>query len=250
MFGSTHGFPGAGWCIISVFFMLMVRPKLSLAIENLSTLLNIGFNSNVQCTVVSEQKLVVAISLPLGLSLRLKTELSVRYRMSIPLSEPLNASNSITETLCWRVEASTHPCLTPIGTGKAKGFLHCLAPFMYAVMKLSKDGDEFFGAAYFLLWFSKGHLCWPYQLLWSSSMGILLRAWFNPTFCKRLNRTSNSSRDWWQVLKKGSNDLNVQQNLYTTTTTTTINRGFTPNGINNECVSNSSKESSQDSDRW
>ena len=34
----------------------------------------------------------------------------------------------------------------------------------------------------------------------------------------------------------------MQENLYTTTT---INRGFTPNGINNECVSNSSKESSQ-----
>ena len=35
---SMYDFPGAGWCITSVFFVLMVWLKLSQAIENLSTL--------------------------------------------------------------------------------------------------------------------------------------------------------------------------------------------------------------------
>ena len=47
-----------------------------------------GFGSSVQCTVVDVEKLVNDISIYLGLCL--KTELSVLYQMSIPLSEPLN----------------------------------------------------------------------------------------------------------------------------------------------------------------
>ena len=41
--------------------------------------------------------------------------------------------------------------------------------------------------------------------------------------------------------ERKTNAFYMQQILYTTATTT-INRGFTPNGINNECVSNSSKK--------
>ena len=71
------------------------------------------------------------------------------------------------------------------------------------------------------------------------------KARFIPTFCKRINRTLNSSREIVTAFEeRKTNDLYMQQNLYTTTTTT-INRGFTPNRINNECVSNSSKKSSQ-----
>ena len=47
------------------------------------------------------------------------------------------------------------------------------------------------------------------------------KARFIPTFCKRINRTSTAVEIWWQLLKKGTNDLYLQQNLYTTTT---INR--------------------------
>ena len=68
------------------------------------------------------------------------------------------------------------------------------------------------------------------------------KARFNPTFCKRINRTSNSSRDCRQVLKKGTNDLyRATKFIYNNNN----KQGFTPNGINNECVSNSSKKSSQ-----
>ena len=60
-------------------------------------------------------------------------------------------------------------------------------------------------------------------------------------FCKRINRTQPAVEIWVRAFEeRKTNDLYVQQNLYTTTTT--INRGFTPNGINNECVSNSSKK--------
>ena len=72
------------------------------------------------------------------------------------------------------------------------------------------------------------------------------KARFIPTFCKRINRTQTAAEIWMRAFEKWkTNYLYVQQNLHTTTTTTTINRGFTPNEINNECVSNSSKKSSQ-----
>ena len=69
------------------------------------------------------------------------------------------------------------------------------------------------------------------------------KARFIPTFCKRINRTSTAVEIWVTAFEeRKTNDLNLQQNLCTTTTTT-INRGFTPNEIINECVSNSSKKS-------
>ena len=70
------------------------------------------------------------------------------------------------------------------------------------------------------------------------------KARFIPTFCKRINRTQPAVEIWVRAFEqRKTNYLYVQQNLYTTTTT--INRGFTQNGINNECVSNSSKKVSQ-----
>ena len=78
--GDIDGFPGAGWCI-SVFFMLMVWPKLSQAIENSSTLFcmlalvvafSIQSSANRNLLTISVFILVFAWSL-----LRLKTELSV-----------------------------------------------------------------------------------------------------------------------------------------------------------------------------
>ena len=68
--GSTYGFRGAGWCITSVFFVLMVRPKLSQATENLSKLF--CMLACVESTVVGEQKLVDDISIHLGLCLNLQ----------------------------------------------------------------------------------------------------------------------------------------------------------------------------------
>ena len=70
MLGSTYGFPGASWCITSVFFVLMVRSKLSQAIENLSTLfcmlaLVVAFSAQ-----LSANKLVDSISLHFGLCLK------------------------------------------------------------------------------------------------------------------------------------------------------------------------------------
>ena len=78
----------------------------------------------------------------------LKAEPSVRYRMSIPLSEPLNASNSTAENMILkRVGVRIYPYLTPFVTEKASELfpLSCT----HAVIKLSNDGDEFFGAAVF-----------------------------------------------------------------------------------------------------
>ena len=61
--GSTYGFSGAGWCITSVFFVLMVRLKFSQTTENLSTL----FCMLALVVVISEQKFIDN-SLHLGFS--------------------------------------------------------------------------------------------------------------------------------------------------------------------------------------
>ena len=69
--------------------------------------------------------------------------------MSIPLSELLNALNSTAENMILKRVGwgRTHPCLTPFVTRKASQ----LSPLSLtlAVMKLSNDDDEFFGAAVF-----------------------------------------------------------------------------------------------------
>ena len=84
---------------------------------------------------------------------------------------------------------------------------------------------------------------WWEDLLLCEDFYIPRKARFIPTFCKRINCTQTALEIWARGFEeRKTNYLSVQQY---TTTTTTINRGFTPNGINNECVSNSSKKSSQ-----
>ena len=64
MFGSAYGFPGAGWYKTSIFFVLIVSPKLSKAAENLSTLFCMSpFRGCVEGTVVGEQEVVSFFSL-------------------------------------------------------------------------------------------------------------------------------------------------------------------------------------------
>ena len=133
----------------------MVRPKLSQASENVSTLfrllaLVVAFSAQSSLNRNSLRIAVFTLVLARNL-LTLKTEPSVRYRMPIPLSEPLNASNSIAENMILkRVGTRTHPCLTPFVRGKGyETFSVVLHPFMRTVMKLSNDGHDFFGAAVF-----------------------------------------------------------------------------------------------------
>ena len=66
---------------------------------------------------------------------------------------------------------------------------------------------------------------------------------FIPTFCKRINRTSNSSREMVTAFEeRKTKDLYATKFIYNNNNNKQV---FTPNGINNECVSNSSKKSSQ-----
>ena len=132
----------------------MVKPKLSQVTENLLTLfcmltLVVAFSAqslvNRNLLTISVFTLVYTWSL-----LRLKTELSVQYQMSIPLSEPLNASNSITENIMLKRVGQDTSLLNPICDGKGYGaFSIVFRPCMHAVMKLSNDGYEFFEATVF-----------------------------------------------------------------------------------------------------
>ena len=63
------------------------------------------------------------------------------------------------------------------------------------------------------------------QLLNYGDFIIPRKARFIPTFCKRINRTLTALEIWVRAFEeRKTNDLYVQQNLYTTTTTTIINR--------------------------
>ena len=124
----------------SLFFVLMGRQKLSQASDNLSTLfwilaLVVAFSVQPSANR-SSLTLVFAWSL-----LSLKIEPSVRYRMSIPISEPQNASNRITENMMLKkVQVRTHSCLTPFVTGKATELfplsynLACIPSWNYLTM--------------------------------------------------------------------------------------------------------------------
>ena len=83
--------------------------------------------------------------------LKLKTEPSMQYRMLVPLSEALNASNSIAENMILKKSGGQDTSLlNPICDGKGyRAFSLVLHSCMHAVMKLSNDSDEFFGAAIF-----------------------------------------------------------------------------------------------------
>ena len=100
--------------------------------------------------------------------LRLKTEPSVQYQMFIPLSKPLNTSNSIRKHNTEKNGGQNTSLLNPICDGKGYGaFSIVLYPCMHAVMKLYNDGDEFLVGSRILPWFSKGHPCWPCHMPWS-----------------------------------------------------------------------------------
>ena len=116
MLGLTYGVPGARWCFTSVFFFgwwfgqnyhrTLKTCKHCFCLLGLVVALSAQSSVNRNSLTISVLTLVFAWSL-----LRLKTEPSELYRMSIPLSEPLNASKSITENIILkRVGARTHPC--------------------------------------------------------------------------------------------------------------------------------------------
>ena len=156
MLGSTYGFPGTGWCIISVFFVLTVRPKLSHAIAHLSTLfrmlaLVVAFSTQSWASRNSLMIFVFALVFAWTF-LRLKTEPSVRYQVSITLSKPLHAANSITENMILKsMGARTHPCFTTFVTGKATelSLLSCTLAWNCFTMVIN------FQSRRILPWFSK-----------------------------------------------------------------------------------------------
>ena len=150
MLGSTYGFPGAGWCIISVFFVLMVRPKLSQAIENLSR----PFCMFDLVVAFSAQKHIDDISLHLVLCLK-PSEVEDRAVRAVS-----NVNSIIWATQCMKQHRRKHDTEksrgqdtslhNPICDEKGYGaFSVVLHPCMRTVMKLSNDGDEFFGAVVF-----------------------------------------------------------------------------------------------------
>ena len=107
----AHEWHGFGWVICFLFFFFN-----RLCFNTMCMFVCfVGFGSSIECTVISKQKLFDDISL--HLFLRLKTEPSVQYQIYIPISEPLNASNSIAENMM----------LNPI-CDRLHSFLHRLAP--------------------------------------------------------------------------------------------------------------------------
>ena len=119
MLGSTYGFSGAGWYSTSVFFVLMVRPKLLQAVENLSTLFCMCALV-VQCTVDSITRVTKCIK---------------QHRRKHDTEKGWAQDTSLLKPICDRK-----------GEGAFSFVLH---PCIHAVMKLSNDGDGFFGAAVF-----------------------------------------------------------------------------------------------------
>ena len=116
-------------CWLLHYFYLFcadIWPKLSLVIAFSTQSL-----ANRNSLTISVFTLVFAWSL-----LRLKTEPSVLYQMLIPLSEPLNASNSIAENMLKCMGARIHPLLNPICDWKGyRAFSAVLHPCMHAIMK-------------------------------------------------------------------------------------------------------------------
>ena len=102
------------------FFVLMVWPKMSQAIESFSTVLHVGFGNSIQCTVVDEQKLIDDISFHLSLCLR---------PFEVEDSTVSNVDSIFQAIKCIKQHrrkhdteksgARTHPCLTPFMMGKA-----------------------------------------------------------------------------------------------------------------------------------
>ena len=146
MFGWMYGFPGAGRCITSVFFVLMVKPKLSQAIENLSTLFCMLALVVVFSALSSTNE---NISLHLGLYLK-PSEVENRA-----VSAVSNVNSIIWTTKCIKQQRRKHdmeksggqdtPLFNPICYEKGYGaFSVVLHHCKYVIMKLSNDDDEFF----------------------------------------------------------------------------------------------------------
>ena len=159
MVGSTYGFPGAGWCITSVFFVLMVRLRLSQAIENLSTL----FCMLALVVVFSAQSLVNRNLLTISVF-----SLVFAWNLLSAVSVVSNVDSIIWATKCIKQHCRKQdteksgsqdtPLLNPTCDGKIYGALSVvLHSCMHTIIKLSKDGDEFFGAAIFCHDLNKGH---------------------------------------------------------------------------------------------
>ena len=136
--------------------------------ELVNTVLHVGFGRSVQCTVVSEQKLVNDISLHLGLCLKPS---AVKDSVS-NVDSVVQAIKFIKQH--WKKHDTKKTgdqdtsLLKPICDRKGYGaFPVVLHPCMHTVMKLSNDGDEFSWGSRILPWFSKARLCWPCQMPWS-----------------------------------------------------------------------------------
>ena len=142
------------WFITSVFFALIVWPKLSQAIENLSTLL---------CMLV----LVVAFSAQSSVN---RTSLAICLHLDLCLKPSEDEDRAVSAVL--NVDCITQTTkfikqhrrkhdtengggqdtslLNLISDGRGYGeFSFVLHPCMHTTMKLSNDGDEFFRAAVF-----------------------------------------------------------------------------------------------------
>ena len=101
MLGSWYGFPGAGWYITSVSLVLMVKPKLSQAVENPS------ISSCISCSLLAfsaqssaKTRSLITVSLTLLTAYRrrgLNSFPSHLYLMGMPGEVSLRASISIAE---------------------------------------------------------------------------------------------------------------------------------------------------------
>ena len=127
MLGSEYGFPGAGWCITSVFLVLMAKPKRERECVCVDAALYVSFRGSIEGTVISKEEFTDGVEKRNSLMvsnltfvftfkfLRLKTEASVRYLTTIPMSASLKASVSMTGSMKLnRVGARSHSCFTPL----------------------------------------------------------------------------------------------------------------------------------------
>ena len=122
MCGLWHIFRGAGWCVTIVFLVLMVKPKMSQALEKWFThccisasvlLLREQSSANRSSLSVATFTCVFALS-----RLRLNTPQSVLHFSWMPSSLSCEASWSMAaNTKLNRVGARTQPCFTPFVTG-------------------------------------------------------------------------------------------------------------------------------------
>ena len=119
---SWYGFPGADWDITSVFLVLMVRSKLSQAVENPS------ISSCIFCSLLAfsaqssaKRRSLITVSLTLVTACRrrgLNSFVLHLYLMGMPGEVSLKASVSMAENIRLNsVGARTQPCFIPLVTG-------------------------------------------------------------------------------------------------------------------------------------